>query len=353
MSAPIGANIGTTTGATTVTTTGTAATAAAGDAARALPAILYVDDEPTALKYFQRALGAQANVLTAESVEEGKRILDQHAESIAVLVSDQRMPGAYGNELLFYAWDRYPHIVRILTTAYSEIQHTVEAVNQGQIHRYIQKPWDISALRMEMKQAVDLARLRREHAQLLREKLLIRQKQAVANRIGTLYALCAGVAGTAGAVPVEAYLSAALCAGLTPPEPDWLMMDYSDLISSEAFRSAAFGSAVRDRLADLAGRNGSPADLFDWLAATFADGFDRTPDGGTIVHTSRLTEFLETPTASDVSPQHAFWLAALLWLGQQGQTLQMSGGPDGVHMKLVPADTAPTPSQLAGWIEQF
>ncbi|QGZ37871.1 two-component system probable response regulator PhcQ [Pseudoduganella flava] len=327
------------------------------DAAKPLPAILYVDDEPTALKYFQRALGAQANVLTAESVEEGKRMLDQHADTIAVLVSDQRMPGAYGNELLFYAWDRYPHIVRILTTAFSEIAHTVEAVNQGQIHRYIQKPWDISALRMEMKQAVELARLRREHAQLLREKLLIRQKQAVANRIGTLYALCAGVAGEAGAqgaaVPIEAYLAAALCAGLTPPEPDWLMMDYSDLISSEAFRSAAFAAAVRTQLDGLLARGGGAADVFDRLAEVFADGFDRAADGGTIVHTSRLTEFLETPTASTVSQQHAFWLAALLWLGTHGQTLQMAGGPDGVHVKLVGADAAPTPAQLAGWIEQF
>jgi two-component system probable response regulator PhcQ len=323
------------------------------DAAKPLPAILYVDDEPTALKYFQRALGSQATVLTAESVEEGKRVLDQHADQIAVLVSDQRMPGAYGNELLFYAWDRYPHIVRILTTAYSEIAHTVEAVNQGQIHRYIQKPWDLSALRMEMKQAVELARLRREHAQLLREKLLIRQKQAVANRIGTLYALCASLSGEAGAVPIEAYLSAALCAGLTPPEPDWLMMDYSDLISSEAFRSAAFGRAVRAQLERLGGTGAGPAAAFDRLAEAFGDGFDRNAEGGTIVHTSRLTEFLETPTASPVSDLHALWLAVLLWLGRHGQTLAMAGGPDGVRVKLAPAEGTPTPSQLAGWIEQF
>lgn len=321
------------------------------EAAKPLPAILYVDDEPTALKYFQRALGTQATVLTAGSVEEGKRMLDQHADTIAVLVSDQRMPGAYGNELLFYAWDRYPHVVRILTTAYSEIAHTVEAVNGGQIHRYIQKPWDISALRMEMKQAIDLARLRREHAQLLREKLLIRQKQAVANRIGTLYALCAGLAGEAGAVSIDAYLSAALCAGLTPPEPDWLIMDYSDLIGSEAFRGAAFGQAVRAQLAGLVGA--VPGDAFGLLADAFGDGFERTPEGGTIVHTARLTEFLETPTASAVSESHAFWLAVLLWLGGQGHTLQMSGGPGGVRARLVPSDAAPTAAQLAGWIEQF
>jgi len=56
------------------------------------PAILYVDDEATALKYFQRALGSLAPVYVAESVEEGKRMLDEHADEIAVLVSDQRMP---------------------------------------------------------------------------------------------------------------------------------------------------------------------------------------------------------------------------------------------------------------------
>jgi two-component system probable response regulator PhcQ len=317
------------------------------------PAILFVDDEATAIKYFERAIGSLAPVVTAGSVEEGKRMLDRHAGSLLVLVSDQRMPGAYGNELLFYAWDRYPHIVRILTTAYSEISHTVEAVNQGQIHRYIQKPWDIAALRMEMKQAVELARLRREHAQLLREKLLIRQRQAVANRVGTLYALCAGVTGEAGTVPIDAYLSAALCAGLTPPEPDWLMMDYSDLISSEAFRGAAFGRLVRARLDALAAQAAAPGDVFGLLADAFGDGFVRTPEGGTIVRTTQLTEFLETPTAAPVSGEHAHWLALLLWLGQHGHTLQMAGGPDGVSARLVAADAAPTPAQLAGWIEQF
>jgi DNA-binding NtrC family response regulator len=58
-------------------------------------------------------------VATAGSVQEGKARLDAHAASLAVLVSDQRMPGEQGNELLRYARERYPHIVRILTTAYS------------------------------------------------------------------------------------------------------------------------------------------------------------------------------------------------------------------------------------------
>lgn len=326
------------------------------DQAQPAPAILYVDDEATALKYFQRALGALAPVITAESVEEGKRLLDAHADTLAVLVSDQRMPGAYGNELLFYAWDRYPHIVRILTTAYSELEYTVDAVNQGQIHRYIQKPWDIAALRMELKQALDLARLRKEHALLLREKLLVRQKQAVANRIGVLYTLCASLGGDAPGAPLEACLSAAFNAGLTPPEPDWLLMDHSELVSAEAFRGAAFGVAVRARLAALEQRcPGSEAQQSVLLLAE-QFGADFQPDGadgGTFRNRRQLTEFLETAADMPVSAEHALLLAVLLWLGRRGHSLQMSAADGGVRCKLIAADAAFTPAQMAAWIDQF
>ncbi|WP_395408212.1 response regulator [Pseudoduganella sp. UC29_106] len=320
------------------------------------PAILYVDDEATALKYFQRALGSLAPVYTAESVEEGKRMLDEHADEIAVLVSDQRMPGAYGNELLFYAWDRYPHIVRILTTAYSEMEHTVDAVNQGQIHRYIQKPWDIASLRMELKQALALARLQKEHAQLLREKLLVRQKQAVASRIGTLYTLSASLSAGAPFVPVESYLSGALSAGMIPPEPDWLMLDHSDLISSEAFRSAGFGVAVREHLGRLEQQNGGAqaSYAFVLLAEAFGPTFRDTGNGTALfLQRSQLTEFLETPTAAPVSSEHAFWLAVLLWMGKRGASMQMAASDDGVKCRMVTAENALTPSQLAAWVEQF
>ncbi|MGK5080067.1 response regulator [Janthinobacterium sp. HLX7-2] len=323
--------------------------------AQGLPTILYVDDEANALKYFQRALAPLADVLTATSVEEGKRILDEQSERIAVLVSDQRMPGAYGNELLSYAWDRYPHIVRILTTAYSELEHTVEAVNLGQIHRYIQKPWDIAALRMELKQALALAQLRKEHAQLLREKLMVRQRQAIANRIGSLYTLCASLAGPQQQLPVEAYLSSALTAGVTPPEPDWLLMDYADLISSEAFRSTAFGAAVRLQLEALErehpGRGVEQA--IDMLAPVFGAALQKQGSTALFLDGRLLTEFLETPTTTPVSAVHAFWLASLLWLARRGWSLQLSKVEQGLQGKLVQAEAALTPDHLAAWIEQF
>lgn len=319
------------------------------------PAILFVDDEATAVKYFQRAIGALATVATASSVEEGKRVLDAHADSISVLVSDQRMPGAYGNELLYYARERYPHIVRILTTAYSEIEQTVEAVNQGQIHRYIQKPWEITALRMELKQALALAALQKEHAQLLREKMMVRQQQTVGNRIGTLYALCSSLIEPGQVLPLDAYLGAAAHAGVTAPEPDWLLMDYCDLVGAEAIRSAAFGRAVRDQLAHIeqAHPGAAPEQAVALLARVFGAALAPAEGGGIFLNERQLTEYLETASHTAVSELHAIWLAALLWLARRGWSFEMRRTEAGLHAKLAPSGPAATPSQLADWIAQF
>ena len=119
-----------TTAASDIGISSTSAPASSGNAEDVTPVILFVDDEPTAVKYFQRAIASLAPVITAGSVEDGIQLLDKHAASLAVLVSDQRMPGRFGNELLRYARENYPHMVRILTTAYSEIEYTVDAITE-------------------------------------------------------------------------------------------------------------------------------------------------------------------------------------------------------------------------------
>lgn len=320
------------------------------------PAILFVDDEATAVKYFQRAIGALAPVATGGSVEEGKALLDAHAGSLAVLVSDQRMPGEYGNELLRYARERYPHIVRILTTAYSELDQTVEAVNQGQIHRYIKKPWDITALRMELKQALELAGLRKERDQLLREKLSVLQTQTVASRIGMVHALCASLIGPGRFQPVETYLAAVDLAGAGSVEPDWQRMDYADLVRAEAERSGSFGHAVATRLAGLrsanAGRGAADA------AAVIVDSLGSEVvrrDGDTVVWTApaTLAEFLAQPIGAPVSAQHAAWLASLLWLEEAGGALQFARDGNTVVCRACPRSEAFAADRLAAWIERF
>ena len=182
------------------------------------------------------------------------------------------MPGEYGNELLRYARERYPHIVRILTTAYSELDQTVEAVNQGQIHRYIKKPWDITALRMELKQALELSGLRRERDQLVREKLMVLQKQTVASHVGMIHAICASLIGPGRFQPVETYLSGTYLAGAQNAEPDWQRLDYADLVGAESQRSGSFGHAVAMTLAKLRGAGRTAGDAAAVLAETLEIG---------------------------------------------------------------------------------
>lgn len=321
----------------------------------AAPQILFVDDEPTAVKYFQRAVETLAPVVTAATVSEGKRLLDQHADTLAVLISDQRMPGGYGNELLQYAHDRHPHIVRILTTAYSELGHTIDAVNQGQIHRYIQKPWDLSALKMELKQALDLAALRREHAQLLREKLMVRQTQTISNRIGTLHSLCLSIAGADRPSPLESYLSAAFRVGVRTPEPNWLLMDYADVVSAEALRAGQFGEAVRRTLEEI--HQSAPAatdpGALSLLQSLLGDTVTLSGDGSAVLADPKVvTEFLDTPSTTPVSPRHARWLAYLLWLHGTGRSLQCATTGAALQCRLAAA-TNLSSERLASWISEF
>ncbi|WP_321785241.1 response regulator [Paraburkholderia sp. J94] len=319
------------------------------------PAILFVDDEATAVKYFERAIGAIAPVATAGSVDDGKAMLDAHADSLAVLVSDQRMPGEYGNELLRYARERYPHVVRILTTAYSELDQTVEAVNQGQIHRYIKKPWDITALRMEMKQALELAGLRKERDQLVREKLGVMQTQTVATRLGIVQTLCASLIGPGRFQPVETYLAGADLAGTGNVQPDWQRMDYADLVRAESESSGRFGHAVATRLAQLrtqlAGR--SAADAVQVVADALGERVRGSGDALIWAAPDTLSEFLARPVGQSVSDAHAAWLACLLWIEEAGGALQFGRDADLLLCRAAPRADSFAADRLAVWIERF
>ncbi len=319
------------------------------------PLILFVDDETTAVKYFQRAINALAPVITAGNVEEGKRLLDAHANTLAVLVSDQRMPGGYGNELLSYARIHYPHMLRILTTAYSELEHTVEAVNQGQIHRYIQKPWEIAALRIEMKQALELAALRKEHAELLREKMLVRQKQTLSNRIASLHTLCASLSGPDNLAPLQNYLEAVTMVGCKPSQTDWLSMDYAELLSAEALRSGQLGYDLFNCVAEMwqkyQGREGSEG--LKLLAELLSEQSPASNNDTLTFPNSRLfSEFLGSPCNVAISPAHINWLAFLLWLHSAGYALQFTRLDAGIECRLTQTSHV-SPNRLTAWIEQF
>ncbi|WP_372999398.1 response regulator [Marinobacter sp.] len=117
--------------------------------AGARPAILIVDDEPTATRYLARQLERMQNqfrVLCASSAEEALETLRNANGDVAVVMTDQRMPGMHGKELLDELRQSYPAIVRILTSAWGEVDVALDAVNEGRIFRYQKKPWNAGEL---------------------------------------------------------------------------------------------------------------------------------------------------------------------------------------------------------------
>lgn len=151
--------------------------------------ILFVDDEEQTRKMFEKLVSRYFTVYTAENVSEAKNILETSAEHIGVLITDQRMPGGLGVELLQYVKEEYPDIIRLLTTAYSDLGDAIDAVNTGEIFRYITKPWHADELLIDLKLAMSFFELERDKSQLIEEKLNVHNKQHIMAIIRNLLAL--------------------------------------------------------------------------------------------------------------------------------------------------------------------
>lgn len=155
--------------------------------------ILYVDDETQALKYFRKALEKDFEIITAENVAQAREILAERGDDIGILVCDQRMPGEKGTDLLASVRSERPGIIRVLTTAYSDLESAIEAVNSGAIYKYIVKPWDVRDLRGVLLRAMDFFIVQRQRDSLLREKLSVLQRLMINDRIRSLAVLSAGL----------------------------------------------------------------------------------------------------------------------------------------------------------------
>lgn len=105
------------------------------------PLILCLDDESDNLDALERLFRKKFNVLKATSAQKAFEILD-NSPDISVIVSDQRMPLITGVEFLQKSILSHPNTTRILLTGYTDIESVIEAVNKGQIFRYMTKPWD-------------------------------------------------------------------------------------------------------------------------------------------------------------------------------------------------------------------
>jgi signal transduction histidine kinase len=123
--------------------------------------ILCVDDETDNLDALERLLRKHYIFLKAKSGKEALQILDQNPD-VAVIISDQRMPEMTGVELLEQSINTHTETTRLLLTGYTDIESVIEAVNKGNIFRYITKPWDPTDLINTVKHAADKYNLTQE-----------------------------------------------------------------------------------------------------------------------------------------------------------------------------------------------
>ena len=141
--------------------------------------ILLVDDEPHVTEALKRTLHREPyEVLSANSAKEALQILAR--EPIAVVITDERMPGMQGAEFLAVVYRDYPETVRIMLTGHANLDLAMRAINEGQIYRFLMKPCNEQEIRITIRQAVQQKELAEKSRQLLQK---VKQQDRVLNRL--------------------------------------------------------------------------------------------------------------------------------------------------------------------------
>ncbi len=129
--------------------------------------ILYIDDERHNLSAFRAAFRQKYEIFIATGTLEARKILE--STDIHIIIADQRMPGTTGIEFFDLIKESYPDPIRILITAYTEVDALVDAINKGQIYRFIRKPWDYFDLQNTISNAFEIYITKKELDNKIRE----------------------------------------------------------------------------------------------------------------------------------------------------------------------------------------
>lgn len=129
--------------------------------------LLLVDDEKSITRALNRLFRKEGyRILTAQSGAEGLEKLQQSDDPVSMIISDQRMPEMNGAQFLEKAKSIYPDAIRYLLTGYSDLDAVIDAVNKGEIHRYLTKPWNDEDLVLQVKQSLEHFELTSENRRL-------------------------------------------------------------------------------------------------------------------------------------------------------------------------------------------
>jgi len=123
------------------------------------PTLLLVDDEENILNALMRMLRRDGyRILTATNAQDALDILGRN--EVQVVISDQRMPGISGTELLAQVKEMHPETVRMVLSGYTDLTAVTSAINEGAIYKFLTKPWDDEELRLQIRDAFRIAQRR-------------------------------------------------------------------------------------------------------------------------------------------------------------------------------------------------
>lgn len=227
-------------------------------------AILFVDDEANTRKYFKRLFGDKFRILEAEDGVEALSVFRQHANEIGIIVTDQRMPNETGVGFLSKIAGDYPDIIKILSTAYSDIDAAIGSVNQGGIFRYMTKPWDIPQLEVTLRRAMEFFTVKRERDALLGAKMQAMGNVLLSSRLASfaLAPVCAGIKCARAAESIAAFVQTGVAGRRTGSDgdsdlrsPDWARLHARQVLLASGLEKqlpSALGIAgLADRAAAL------------------------------------------------------------------------------------------------------
>ena len=148
--------------------------------------ILLVEDEPAIQHLFRHTYG-EFDLLTVSTLEEAFRVLEREGDAIGVLLADHYLPDGTGVDLLSWARQQQPHMVRLLTTSHAHLSQAMDAVNDGGIAGYILKPWHLEALRTRLDDALRSYHQRQQELALLdgKRETLMNLASSIAHEMRT------------------------------------------------------------------------------------------------------------------------------------------------------------------------
>ena len=248
-------------------------------------AILFVDDEANTRKYFKRLFGEKFRILEAEDGIQALTVFRQHANEIGIIVTDQRMPNETGVGFLSKIADDYPDIIKILSTAYSDIDAAIGSVNQGGIFRYITKPWDIPQLEVTLRRAMEFFTVKRERDALLGAKMQAMGNVLLSSRLAAfaLAPVCAGTKCNRAAEAVAAFVQTGVAGRRTGGEGDSSLRspDWSKLHAQQVSLAAGVEKQIPTALA-IDGLAARTAALASELESAGASGITQTANGASV-----------------------------------------------------------------------